>query len=229
MKKIIISLCLTVFGLFTVLGAGAYQIKADAMTKRVPAGVILQLEAANTITTETLSKGDMFSAYILKDVVEDGTVVIPKGTIIRGSASDIVHSRMLSKSAILYLNFDHLVAPNGKQIPLRAGIASALKLTEDGGIDGGGNYGTAVGENLDKSGEIIKRTTKWGVKSGEELFTGGKYLVTPFAAVGGTIAGAGYFVGDSIADLFRKGKDVVILKGQEFSILLLEPVDVPVF
>lgn len=229
MKRIIITLGVMVFSVLTILGANAYQIKADALTKRIPSGVTLQLEAANTITTETLNKGDMFSAYILKDVIQDGYIVLPKGTIIRGNAADITRTKMLSRSAILYLNFDHIVAPNGKQIPLKAGIASALKLTQDGGIDGGGNYGTAVAQNLNKSGEIIKKTTKWGVKSGEDLFTGGKYLITPLAAIGGTVAGAGYFVGDSIADLFRKGKDVVILKGQKFSILLLEPVDVPVF
>lgn len=229
MKKIIITFGVMVFSILSILGANAYQIKADAMTKRIPAGVTLQLEAANTITTETLNKGDMFSAYILRDVTVDGGVVLPRGTIIRGNAADFTRSKMLSKSAVLYLNFDHIVAPNGKQIPLKAGIASALRLTPDGGIDGGGNYGTAVSENLDKSGEIIKRSTEWGLKSGEDLFTGGKYLVTPIAAIGGTIAGAGYFVGDSIIDLFRKGKDVVILKGQKFSILLLEPVDVPLF
>ncbi len=82
---------------------------------------------------------------------------------------------------------------------------------------------------MDKSGEIIKKSTNWGLKSGEELFTGGKYLVTPIAAVGGTIAGVGYLVGDSVMDLFRKGKNVIILKGQRFEILLLESIDVPLF
>lgn len=209
--------------------ADAYQIKADASTKRIPMGTNFELEAANTITTETLNKGDMFNAYLVKDVYVDGYVVLPKGTIVRGNSSDVVKARRLSRSAVLYLNFDHIVAPNGKQIPLKAGISSSLKLTHDGGIDGGGGYGEAFSENLTKSGEIIKKSANWGIKSGDDWFKGGKYLVTPFSAIGGTIAGAGYLVGDSIADLFRNGKDVVLSKGQKFKIMLLEPLDIPLF
>jgi len=224
-----LALVFTLFAAFVIQTADAYQIKADAQTKKVPMGTKLELEAANTITTETLNAGDMFSAYLINDIIKDGDVVLPRGTIIRGSSAKIIRPKMLSRSAVLYLNFDHIVAPNGKQIPLKAGISSYLRLTEDGGIDGGGGYGSALAENLDKSGDIIKKTATWGVKSGEELFTGGKYLVTPIAAVGGTIAGVGYLVGDSVIDLFRKGKDVIIIKGQKFEILLLESIDVPLF
>lgn len=224
----VLALVLAFFATY-IQSADAYQIQADAATKRVPMGTKLELEAANTITTETLNAGDMFSAYLTNDVIKDGDVVLPRGTIIRGNSAKIVKPKMLSRSAVLYLNFDHIVAPNGKQIPLKAGISSYLKLTQDGGIDGGGGYGEALAENLDKSGEIIKKSASWGVKSGEELFTGGKYLVTPIAAVGGTIAGVGYLVGDSVIDLFRKGKNVIILKGQKLEILLLESIDVPLF
>lgn len=229
MKKINIILMALLFVLSVYQSVEAYQIKADAKTKRIPMGTKLELEAANTVTTENLNKGDMFSAYLTKDIYVDGSIIMPRGTVIRGNASDVLQAKRPSKSAVLYLNFDHIVAPNGKQIPLRAGISSSFKLTKDGGIDGGGNYGTALAENWHKSGNIITRTTKWGVKSGEELFTGGKYLITPFAAIGGTVAGAGYLVGDSIIDLFRKGKNVIIKKGQEFDALLLEPIDVPIF
>lgn len=229
MKKIITILMALLFVLSGIRSVSAYQIKADARTKRIPMGTKLELEAANTVTTESLNKGDMFSAYLTKDIYSDGSILLPRGTVIRGNASNVLQAKRLSKSAVLYLNFDHIVAPNGKQIPIRAGISSSFKLTKDGGIDGGGNYGSALAENWHKSGNIITKTTKWGVKSGEELFTGGKYLITPFAAIGGTIAGAGYLVGDSIIDLFRKGKNVIIKKGQEFDALLLEPIDVPMF
>ena len=90
-------------------------------------------------------------------------------------------------------------------------------------------YKEAFLEGADTSGEIIKKSVNWGVNSGEELFKGGKYLVTPFAAVGGTVAGGGYLVYDSVANLFRKGKTTVITKGQKFGIMLLEPLDVPVY
>jgi len=229
MKKIIVLLAFFALIIFGIQNVQAYQIKADAQTKRIPMGTKLSLEAANTVTTETLRKGDMFSSYLTKDVYADGAVVLPKGTIVRGNTADVISRRRLSKSAVLYLNFDHIVAPNGKQLPIRAGISSSnMKLTNDGGI-GGGGYKDAFLENTDVSGNIIKKSLNWGINSGEELFKGGKYLVTPFAAIGGTVAGAGYLVGDSIMDLFRKGKTIIIAKGQKFEIMLLEPLDVPVY
>ncbi len=228
MKKIIAIFAFLMLIMFGFQNAQAYQIKADAQTKRIPMGTKLNLEAASTVTTELLRKGDMFSAYLTQDVYVDDVVVLPKGTIVRGNTADVVRKKRLSKSAILYLNFDHIVAPNGKQLPIRAGISSHMKLTNDGGI-GGGGYKEAFLENADKSGEIIAKSVDWGVNSGEELFKGGKFLVTPFAALGGTVAGAGYLIGDSIADLFRKGQTIVITKGQRFTIMLLEPLDVPIY
>lgn len=228
MKKIIAIFAFLMLIMFGFQNAQAYQIKADAQTKRIPMGTKLNLEAASTVTTELLRKGDMFSAYLTQDVYVDDVVVLPKGTIVRGNTADVVRKKRLSKSAILYLNFDHIVAPNGKQLPIRAGISSHMKLTNDGGI-GGDGYKEAFLENADKSGEIIAKSVDWGVNSGEELFKGGKFLVTPFAALGGTVAGAGYLIGDSIADLFRKGQTIVITKGQRFTIMLLEPLDVPIY
>src|SRR5699024_9404141 len=101
-------------------------------------------------------------------------------------------------------------------------------ILPDGAISGGGNYWDELKRNAKKSGKIISDTTKWGIKSGDELFSGGRFLVTPFAAIGGTIGGGVYLVGDSVIDLFRKGQDVVIDQGIIFDIILLEPLDVPV-
>ena len=122
MKKIITILMALLFVLSGIRSVSAYQIKADARTKRIPMGTKLELEAANTVTTESLNKGDMFSAYLTKDIYSDGSILLPRGTVIRGNASNVLQAKRLSKSAVLYLNFDHIVAPNGKQIPIRAGI-----------------------------------------------------------------------------------------------------------
>lgn len=229
MKKILWIFIFCLFCTFSINAAFSYEIKADAMTKRIPMGTKLDLEMVSTVTTETLSEGEMFSAYLTRDIKSGYYIVLPKGTVVRGNTARIIEPKILSRSAILYLTFDHIVAPNGKQIPLKAGLCAPFNLNDEGAIDGGGNYGSALRENWSKSGEIIKKSTQWGISSGEDLFKGGKYLVTPISAIGGTIAGAGYLVGDSIIDLFRKGKDVVIYKGEPFSIMLIEPLDVPVF
>ena len=206
----------------------AYKITTDVKTKRIPAGIKLELAMANDIYSDNVTAGDMFSAYLTRDVRTQTTMILPKGTIVRGSVANVLSQRMLSRSAILYLKFDHVVAPNGSQIPIVAGIADKYTLDNQGGIKAEGSYKEAVGENWSKSGAIIKKATKWGITSGEDLFKGGRFLVTPFSATGGAIAGTGYFIGTSVADLFHKGNQVVIKKGEVFNILVLEPLDVPV-
>ncbi len=229
MKKFLLMFgVMLTLALFSVNETFAYQITADAKTKRIPLGTKLELEMAQNVLSGSVNSGDMFSAYLTRDVRTQTTMILPRGTVVRGNIANVTESKRLSRSGVLYLSFDHVVAPNGSQLPIKAGLCEDFDLDDNGGIKGGGGYGTAVKENWSKSGSIITKSTKWGISSGEDLFTGGKYLVTPFAAIGGTIAGAGYFVGTSVADLFHKGDDVCIKKGQVFNILLLESLDVPV-
>ena len=227
MKKILSAIAvLCAFAIFDK--ALAYQITTDVKTKRIPMGTKLEVEMANDIKSDNLNEGDMFTAYLTRDVRTQTTMILPKGTVVRGNISKINPQKRFSRSAILYLKFDHVVAPNGSQIPIAAGLADTFKIDDNGGIKAGGGYGDAIKEDLSKSGEIIKKSTKWGIKSGDDWFKGGRFLVTPFSAFGGVIGGSGYFVGSSIADMFHKGDQVVVPKGQVFNILVLEPMDVPV-
>ncbi len=225
MKKTLLILC---FILAFTSHVFAYQITAGAKTKRIPAGTKLELKMANSVSSGKVSVGDMFSAYLTRDVRTQTVMILPKGTVIRGNIVKIVEPKLLSRSGALFLNFDHVVAPNGSHIPVNAGLIGTFSLNDEGGIKGGGNYGAAVKENADKSGKIVKKAVNWGVTSGEDLFKGGKYLITPFSSVGGVFAGGGYFVGSSIGDLFHKGKSVEIPKGQVFNVVLTEPLDIPI-
>ena len=206
----------------------AYQIKADAQTRRLPRGTKLNLVMAEPLSTSSMQVGDMFSARLTSDVKVDGRTILPSGSLVRGTVEDYKGTGRLSRSALLYLTFDHVVTGQGKQLPVSAAVCSNFEILEDGAISGGGNYWDELKRNTKKSGKIISRTTQWGIKSGDELFPGGRFLVTPIAAIGGTIGGGVYLVGDSIIDLFRKGNDVIIDQGIVFDAILIEPLDVPI-
>lgn len=206
----------------------SYQIQGGTQTKRLQTGTKIPVKMAEPITTKDFSTGDMFTSTVINDIVLDGAIVLPAGTLVRGNVGKIVKSKRLSKSANLFLNFDHIVTPQGRQLPIKAALSSNFKLTMDGAITTGGNYGHALGKNWDNTVDIVKKSTNWGVVSGDKLFKGGKYLVTPISAVGGTFFGAGYLIVDSVADLFKKGDEVIINQGQVFGIMLLSPLDVPV-
>ncbi|UKI42179.1 MAG: hypothetical protein L6V95_04170 [Candidatus Melainabacteria bacterium] len=107
------------------------------------------------------------------------------------------------------MKFDHIVTPNGRQLPFKGSLFNLANLTIDGGIDGGGNYFSEFKRNCKSSGEILKTTNEWGFESGEWLNGYGKIVTCPVAWVGGGIGAFGYLLGDSVADLFKKEKMLI--------------------
>ncbi|MBQ8475658.1 hypothetical protein IJ531_01195 [bacterium] len=207
----------------------AHQLYADTETASIPYGTKLELTMAGDVTTQNFIEGDMFQAYLTKDIYMNNKLILPSKTVFRGRVSDIKYSRSLSRPATLYLALDHLVTKKGEQLPLQAGIASDFEyiLKTDGGLTTNGNYFKAVARDTKKAGQIVPRTIKWGQTSGDDLFTGAKYIFVPVAALGGAIACAGSTVYNTFADLFRHGDEILIKKGTNFNIILLSKLDVP--
>lgn len=209
--------------------ADSFQVYGGTQVKRLPRGTRMELKAAEPVTTADAKVGTTFSAVLTNNLKLEKQMVLPAGTLVRGNVQMVKRAGRLSRSGELYLNFDHVVTPSGRQLPIKAGICSNFKLTKEGAITTGGGYGYAVGQTWNKSVDIVKSATNWGLNSGSEIFTGAEYILTPIGAVGGVIAGTGYFIIDSVADIFKKGDDIIINQGQPFDILLLEPLDVPVY
>ena len=225
MKKFIITfiaLC------FTLISAIANTLKADAKTKRIAAGTIFKLEFTQPVNTFTGGQGDYFTAIIKNELKSDSSVILPEGSIVRGSISSVNTAKRFSTGAKLYLDFDHVVTPNGRQIPLDMAVCSFDNIYYDGGLYKNLGYGDAVKENYKKGVDITKKATAYGL-SVRDTNPGLEYLTTPFCAVGGFFGGVGYLIGDSVADMFRKGKDVYINQGDVLEVKLINPIDVPVY
>lgn len=208
--------------------AMAAPFNANAKTKRIPAGTKFTLELLNPITS-TSQVGSEFSAILVTDQTVDSDVILPSGSLVRGTIKKIIPAKRLSKGPVVYLDFDHVVTPNGRQLPLSLTIVGRPDVYWDGGITTTKGYSDAVKQNWTKTVEIAKNATEWGVDTGDDMFNGyGKILTVPAGVIGGGVGGGAYFVGDSTADLFRKGKDVQVNKGEKLEVILTEPIDVPV-
>ena len=225
MKKFLILAISLLFVSNTVM-AGAF--KADARTKRIPAGTVFQLEFLQPISTFSGCEGDSFVATLKNELSTDANVILPSGSVVRGSVSRVNTSKRFSRGAKLYLDFDHVVTPNGRQIPLDMAVCQFDNIYYDGSLYKNLGYGEAVQKNYERAVEITKNATNYGLSAGESA-PGIQYLTTPICAVGGFIGGVGYWVGDGIADMFRKGQEVYINKGDVLKVKLLNPIDVPVY
>ena len=227
MKKLFGLILIMCFASINMSIAGTF--KADAKTKRIAAGTQFQLVFIQPVSTSANCDGDSFSAYLKNELrTENNTVILPQGSVVRGSIQEIKTSKRFSRGAKLYLDFDHVVTPNGRQIPLDLAVRSFDKIYYDGGLYKNLGYGEAIKENYEKGVDITKKSTEYGL-SVKDDHPGLQYITTPFCAVGGFIGGVGYWVGDSVADMFRKGKDVYIQKGEILNVQLINPIDVPVY
>lgn len=228
MRKCLIILLMMLFTSMNISNAGTF--KADAKTKRIASGTRFQLEFLQPVSTSANSEGDFFTASLKNELkTENNTVILPMGSVIRGSISNVKTSKRFSRGAMLYLDFDHVVTPNGRQIPLDLSVVKCDdKINYDGGLYKNLGYGEAVKENFDKGVDITKRSTNYGLSVGDD-HPGLQYITTPFCAVGGFFGGVGYWFGQTVADMFRKGQDVYIQKNEVITVQLINPIDVPVY
>lgn len=227
MKKGLIIFLIILFTTVNVSLAGTF--KADAKTKRIASGTQFQLVFLQPVSTSSGCDGDGFTAAINNELkTENNTVILPQGSVIRGSIRAVNTAKRFSRGAKLYLDFDHVVTPNGRQIPLDLSIRNYDKIYYDGGLYKNLGYGEAIKNNYEKGVDITKRATNYGLSVGDD-HPGMQYITTPFCAIGGFFGGVGYLIGDSVADMFRKGEDVYIQKGDVIDVQLINPIDIPVY
>lgn len=211
----------------TMNSAFAAQYKGNAKTARIPAGTKLPLQLLQTVDTASYKDGDSFNLMLTEDEKADGNVVLPAGSVIRACVRQIKPSKRLSRGAVLYLDFDHVVTPAGRQLPIGLNVFGIKKLTYDGGIYQARGYGQALKENQVKMCDITKCSINYG-KRAKNAAAGLQFITIPVCAIGGAIGGAGYFIGDSVADLFKKGAEVILPKGSTLEVIMSQPLDLPV-
>lgn len=212
------------------LAASAKKINANIKTKRVPAGTVLPLKVLTPVSSTKVKVGDQLDLMVMGNVKVDDFVVIPDGSVVRGSIEEVSAPKMLYKGGMLRLYFDHIVSPTGKQVPFYAGICNNPSVTYDGALSSKTNYLTALKKTSAKTKEIVVEPTTWAWEKGEDLWNGSpKYVLAPITAVGSAIGAGIYFVGDSVVNVFKKGKDMNINQGETITVQLIKPIDMPVY
>ncbi|GAA3760226.1 BON domain-containing protein [Terriglobus aquaticus] len=129
-------------------------------TVTVPAGSTLPVRITQTLDSDNAHAGDSFSGALATDLVEDGVVVLPRGSAVTGTvvdAKDAGHFKGQSRLSIqltgisrrgqqIAISTDPVVkegAARGKNTAIKTGIGAAGGAIL-GGIFGGGK-GAAIG------------------------------------------------------------------------------------
>jgi len=210
------------------VSVNATPLKADVSSEHIPAGTVIAVKTADSLDSTKALEYDRFDVITVADIVAGTKMILPKGTVIRGSVRSVKSKKMLSKDATIYVKFDHLVSPIGTQIPVSLALHSADILTFDGGLGYGGNYGSASKQNVKNAGKIITNMTKWGITTGDKAWNGWpKYVLTPVSSILSVPCAGLYLIGDEIVDVFKKGNDITLNQGDVINLMFLKGVDVP--
>ncbi len=231
-KNIILSIAILFLVCLNIFAQGINSksvFRADLQSKRIAAGTIIQVRFLEPLSSLQGKPGDSFTACLEEDIKLNKKTVLPAGTLMRGTINNVKKSKRLKLPASMYIDFDHLVTPDGRQLDLNLRLVD-IKLTKDGlGLSGGGSYRISVGENFNDSVDFIRKSVDCGNNIGDKFLYGyPKIIITPITATCGFCASTIMFGGKSVVDLFKKGNEVFIQQNQVISGKLIEPIDIPI-
>jgi hypothetical protein len=207
-----------IFAALSAMGILAAQDAApnaapEAAVFKVEAGVKVPLSLINSISTKHSSEGDRVYLETAFPIMAGGRIVIPVGSYVAGTVTQIKKPGRVKGRGELYVRFDTLTLPNG--------------VTRDFHARMGGMDATAEG-NLDREeGKVISEGNKGGDMRtiGEAAGAGataggivGSVAGHPAMGVGigaGAAAAAGL-----IGVLASRGPDAVLAKGSTVEMVL---------
>jgi hypothetical protein len=121
----------------------AASVEIDPSDRGVlPSGQELDVRLQTTLSSETSKAEQRFEATTVSDLLQDGRVLVPAGTVVRGVVSSVSPAGRLDRTGTLTLSFDRMTI-RGRNVPLRA---LATEVYKSGGIrDEVGTAGAGAG------------------------------------------------------------------------------------
>jgi hypothetical protein len=186
---------------------------SQAPAWRVEPGTMVPLSLINSVSTRNAAPGDRVYLESVFPILADGRIVIPPGSYVAGTVTQVKRPGRMKGKGEIYLRFDSLTLPNGVTRDFRARI---------GGLDG------RASEQLDRSeGKIISE----GNKSGDARTIGETAAAgTSIGVIAGSVAGrAGMGAGIGAAAgataglvgvMLSRGPDAVLAKGTTVEMVL---------
>ena len=89
--------------------ASAAPFNAKAKTKRIPAGTKFSLELLNPVSTSANIAGNEFTAIMITDQTADSDVILPMGSLVRGSIKKIEPAKRT-------VSYTHLTLPTTERV-----------------------------------------------------------------------------------------------------------------
>lgn len=191
----------------TTSGTGT-ALQSGLQSATLPVQTQLKLIVEYAISATTSVPGDIFEGHVRDDLFFGRTLILPRGSLVRGRITEVAKPRLLSRAGKIGLKLDQIVTPTGEVIPLDATLEFKKGTTNKAGqLDPGTNLGTRV--------EASVRTVAGMNEKGAAR---GAIVAANIATLGAPIVATA--IGSSAIALFRSGDDISLSPGQELEIQL---------
>lgn len=91
----------------------------------IPQGTSIDIRVDTPVDSNVVRPGDEFRAVVASSVVVDGIEVIPSGTIVSGSVTDIVSNKSFGRSSGVVIRLGQLASPNGGTVSVNGNLGDA--------------------------------------------------------------------------------------------------------
>ena len=183
-------------------------LKADLESTTIPVSTRMKLILECAVDAKTSKPGDIFEAHVKDDMYIGMTLLLPRGSLVRGRVASVVKPRLLSRAAKVGLKLEQIVTPAGDVIPLDASIEFKKGLSnKQGQLDPGTNFGTKVEGNVKSVAGLNKDGS-----------TNGALVAANIATLGAPVVATA--IGSSAIALFSQGDNVTLGPGSEIEVLL---------
>lgn len=176
---------------------------------------VINMTVSQVLDSSISLEGDEFFAEVTGDVYGDKGIIIPRGTVAHGKISSTVAAKRLGRPAVLTLDFDYLVTPDGREIPIEGKMTTKLHPVAEAGKIAVQDVGYTI------AGGAVGGLVALNWLGLEAAIASEGYTLAGGAAVGGAI-------GLGMA-LIRKGHEVLIAPGDEIKVKVNTSVDLPVY
>ncbi|MCB9468702.1 MAG: TrbI/VirB10 family protein [Candidatus Obscuribacterales bacterium] len=194
-------------GLRSSSGAGT-ALKADLASTTIPTETRMKLVLETAVDARSSQPGDVFEAHVKDDLYLGMTLLLPRGSLVRGRVAQVTKPRLLSRAGRIGLKLEQLVTPQGEVIPLDADLEFKKGMTNrKGQLDPGTNFGTRVEGSL--------RSVSGVGKDGQN---NGALIAANIATLGAPVVATA--LGSSAIAIFSQGDNVSLAPGQELEVLL---------
>jgi hypothetical protein len=186
------------------------QIQSDPRVT-IPEGTVISIVLTEYLNTNSTQVNDRFYAETVYPVWIQQRQIIPRGSFIRGTVTEVVRPGKVKGKGKLALRIDDIRLPNGVDRPLFAVFQ---------GIHGAGD------ETMERKSETVQGSGSGTTDVGTIVGPTSTGAIIGAVGGGGKGAGIGAGVGAAyglVSVLFSRGPKLVLLPGTRFDLVLRQP------